>query len=66
MGKELNVISTEMDFDLFTNKKYYRKFRKAIKKASENYDLTDYSVACYEDYIVLFDQQKHIVTIVEF
>ena len=62
----INVISTEMDLQLFTNNKYYKKVYMALKKARRDYNIPEQcSVACHEDYIVLYDQQKHIIAMIE-
>ena len=63
----VNIISTEMDFELFTNRKYYKKVYKAIQKLRSDYNITkQHFITCYKDYIVLLDQDKRIVALQTF
>lgn len=63
----VNVISTKMDLVLLTNRKYQNRVHNALNDIRKNYNVNDkHAVACYEDYIVLYDQQKHIIAMSEF
>ena len=64
---DVSVISTEMDLALFTNRTYQNKVHNALKSIRQKCNVKEkYAVACYEDYVVLYDQQRHIIAMQEF
>ena len=63
----VNVLSSEMDLKLFTDRKYYKKVYKALKKAKERYVITEkYMIACYENFIKVYTPKKELMMIQEF
>ena len=62
----VNIISTEMDLELFTNLTYQNMVYQALQNVRKNHKITNrHAIACYKEYIVVYDQNKHIVTMVE-
>ena len=63
----VNIISTRMDLKLFTDSTYQNKVYNALQRARKEREITDkHSMACYEDCIVVKDQNKNIIAIKKF
>lgn len=63
----VNVLSSEMDMKLFTDRKYYKKVYKALKRAKERCVITErHMIACYENFIKVYTPKKELMMIQEF
>ena len=60
----INIISTETDLKLFTNRKYHNKVYRALKKVGERYELTEnHMIACYDNFIKVYTPKKELMLI---
>ena len=63
---ELNIISTEMDLELFTNRKYQNKVRKILDKIKEQYQITEkYAIACHKNWIEMYLPNRQLMLVQE-
>lgn len=63
----INILSTEMDVELFINRKYNNKVYSALEKIKERYIITEkHMVACYDRFIKVYSPKKELMLIQEF
>ena len=60
-----NIISSDMDMELFTNKEYEGKVKKALDKLKRKHHITkknmcDFSILCYHSGVELYQGRKYI------
>ena len=62
----INIISTEMDSKLFTDRRYNRKVYKALNKVKERYNITErHMIACYDNFIKVYTPKNELILVQE-
>ena len=55
----INIISTEEDFRLFTDETYQSKVKEIVEQLREEYKITkDHSIACHKDHLALYKNRE--------